>query len=139
MNTRGDRVVIVGAGVIGTACAYYLNRAGWTVTIIDQGEFGKGCSHANCGFVCPSHILPLAAPGAVGRTIKALFQRDTPLSIKPRLDMSLWSWLYHFARRCNQHAMLEAGLAIQALLNSSRLLYDELFRTEALDAEWQTC
>ncbi len=130
-------VLIIGGGVIGAACAHYLVKSGRQVTLIDQGKLGQGCSHGNCGFVCPSHILPLATPGSVGRTVKALFQRDAPLSIKPRLDVSLWSWLYHFARRCNQHDMLEAGRAIQALLNSSRSLYDELFRTEALDAEWE--
>jgi D-amino-acid dehydrogenase len=131
-------VVVIGGGVIGAACAHYLVKSGRRVTVIDRGEFGRGCSHANCGFVCPSHVLPLAVPGAVGRTIKALFQRDSPFSIKPRLDPSLWSWLWHFARRCNQTDMLEAGRAIQALLNSSRALYDDLFRTEKLDAEWET-
>ena len=133
-----ERVLIVGAGVIGTACAYYLSESGRQVTLIDRGEFGKGCSHANCGFVCPSHILPLAMPGAVGKALRALFQKNAPLSIKPRLDVSLWSWLYHFARRSNERDMLEAGQAIQALLNSSRCLYDRLFQTEALDAEWET-
>src|SRR5579864_954684 len=132
------QILIIGGGVVGTACAYFLARAGEQVTVIDRGEFGKGCSHGNCGFVCPSHILPLAMPGAVGRTFRALFEKDSPFSIKPRFDPSLWSWLYHFTRRCNERDMLESGRAIQALLNSSRLLYDELFRTEPIDAEWET-
>jgi D-amino-acid dehydrogenase len=131
-------VLVVGAGVVGTACAYYLGRAGWTVTVLDQGRFGMGCSHANCGFVCPSHVLPLAAPGAVRTALKSLFQRNAPFSIKPRFDPALWRWLYRFARRCNRHDMLEAGRAIQALLDSSRRLYDELVREEALDCEWET-
>src|SRR6059058_815053 len=112
--------VVVGGGVIGASCAYYLSRAGWSVTVLDRGEFGKGCSHGNCGFVCPSHVLPLAVPGTVGRTFKALFQPNSPLSIKPRLDPTLWRWLFHFARRCNARDMLTAGRAIQALLKSSR-------------------
>ncbi len=132
-----QRVVIIGGGVIGAACAYYLQQSGWQVTIIDRSEFGRGCSHANCGFVCPSHVLPLAVPGAISRTFKALFHRDSPFSIKPRLDLGLWSWLWHFARRCNQSDMLDSGRAIQALLNSSRILYDDLFETEKLDAEWE--
>src|SRR5216684_3769817 len=130
--------LIIGGGVIGTACAHYLLKSGWRVTIIDRGQFGRGCSHANCGFVCPSHVLPLAVPGAIRQTIKALFQPNSPFSIKPRLDPRLWSWLLRFARRCNHADMLEAGRAIQLLLNSSRALYDDLFETEALDAEWET-
>jgi D-amino-acid dehydrogenase len=130
------RVVVIGAGVIGAGCAHYLNRAGWDVTVIDRGKFGGGCSHANCGLVVPSHVLPLAGPGAIGKTAAALSRRNSPFSIKPRLDPPLWSWLIRFARRCNERNMLEAGRAIQALLDSSRSLYNELFHSEKVEAEW---
>jgi D-amino-acid dehydrogenase len=132
------KVIVVGGGVIGAACAHFLARSGWTVSIVDQGGFGQGCSHANCGFVCPSHVLPLAAPGAVKAALKALFQPNGPLSIKLRFDPALWSWLYRFARRCNHRGMMEAGRAVQALLNSSRSLYQQLMDEEHLDCEWQT-
>jgi D-amino-acid dehydrogenase len=131
------RAVVVGGGVIGVACAHYLQRAGWRVTLIDQGTVGGGCSHANCGFVCPSHVLPHAGPGILFSTLKTLLHKDSPLTIRPRLDPALWGWLLRFARRCNRADMLEAGRAIQALLNSSRALYGELVRTEPLQAEWE--
>ena len=136
MSSAG-RVIVVGGGVIGAACAYYLSRSGWDVEVLEQGAFGKGCSHGNCGFVCPSHVLPLAEPGAVWRALKAMLKKDSPFYIKPRFDPSLWGWLLKFARRCNVSAMLEAGRAIQALLNSSRALYDELLREEPIDCEWE--
>ena len=138
MSTVSGHVIVIGGGVIGTACAYYLSRAGWAVTVLDRGEFGRGCSHANCGLICPSHVLPLAEPGAAWRAFKSLFRKDAPFSIKPRIDLALWGWLLKFARRCNTRAMLKAGRAIQALLTSSRALYDELMRAEALDCEWET-
>jgi D-amino-acid dehydrogenase len=132
------RVVVIGGGVIGAACAYYLNRAGREVTVIDRGRFGKGCSHGNCGYVCPSHVLPLAAPGAILPALRSLLNRRSPFTIKPRWDLSLWRWLLKFALRCNRQDMLSAGHGIQALLQSSRQLYDEWMRTELLDCEWQT-
>jgi D-amino-acid dehydrogenase len=137
MSDAARRVIVVGGGVIGAACAHYLARGGWSVTVLDRGEFGQGCSHGNCGFVCPSHVLPLAAPGAFGPALRSLLQRDSPFRIKPRFDPALWAWLYHFARRCNARDMMAAGRAIQALLNSSRRLYDELLAEEPLDCEWQ--
>jgi D-amino-acid dehydrogenase len=137
MKTAGNRAIVVGGGVIGAACAYYLSRANWAVEVVDQGEFGKGCSHANCGIICPSHVLPLAEPGAVWRTLQTFFHRDSPVSIKPRFDPALWGWLWRFARRCNHRDMMAAARAIQALLNSSRRLYDELFHDEPFDCEWQ--
>lgn len=136
--SASPQVVVVGGGVVGAACAYYLNRAGMAVTILEQGQFGMGCSHANCGFVCPSHVLPLAMPGAVRSGLKSLFQSNGPLSIKLRVGPALWGWLYHFARRCNERDMLETGHAVQALLNSSRALYQQLIEEEHLDCEWET-
>jgi D-amino-acid dehydrogenase len=101
MSRTDGHVVVVGAGVIGAACAHFLRLSGREVTVLDQGGFGRGCSHANCGFVCPSHVLPLAAPGATRAALGALLRPNGPLSIRPRFDPALWSWLYHFARRCN--------------------------------------
>lgn len=137
MGASPGKVIVVGAGVVGAACAHFLVRSGWSVTIIDKGAFGQGCSHANCGFVCPSHVLPLAEPGAVGRTLKAMLRKDSPFYIKPRLDFALWGWLTRFMARCKPHYVLEAGKAIQALLHSSRRLYDELVQKGGLDCEWQ--
>jgi D-amino-acid dehydrogenase len=135
---NGSRVIVVGGGVIGSACAYFLKQAGWAdVTVLDRGRFGQGCSHGNCGFVSPSHVLPLAVPGAIGQTLKALASRNSSFSIKPRLDGTLWSWLWQFARRCNEHDMLASAVAIQALLRSSRALYDQLMASEPFDCEWQ--
>ncbi len=132
------RVVVIGGGVIGAACAHYLAQAGWSVTILDKGDFGKGCSHGNCGYVCPSHVLPLAVPGAVGSALRSLFQPESPFRIKPRIDVALWNWLGHFALRCNRRDMMESAHAIRALLVSSRGLYDELMNSGSFDCEWQT-
>jgi D-amino-acid dehydrogenase len=129
--------VVVGGGVIGASCAYYLSKAGWSVTVLDRGDFGRGCSHGNCGFVCPSHVLPLAVPGAVRAALRALLSRDAPFTIRPRLDLALWGWLLRFARRCNVRDMMEAGRALQALLFSSRALYDTLMKEEPFDCEWE--
>ena len=130
-------MVVIGGGVIGAACAHYLNQSGWQVTILEQKEFGSGAAHGNCGYVCPSHILPLPGPGVIRKTLKAMFTPDSPFSIKPRFDLSLWSFLFQFARHCTQKDMLKAGVTLQKMLNSSQLLYEELFSTEPIDAEWQ--
>lgn len=137
MTADRDRVIIVGGGVIGAACAWYLRQAGRAVTLIEQGDFGRGCSHGNCGFVCPSHVLPLAGPGALRRTLKTLLARNSPLLVRWRLDPALWKWFWQFARRCNRRDMLSAGHAIQALLTSSRAMYDELLRATLRDVEWE--
>lgn len=133
-----ERVVVVGGGVIGAACAYYLRLAGCEVTVIDQGEFGRGCSHGNCGYVCPSHVLPLAGPGALRNTLKTLLARNSPLKVRWRFDPAMWRWFWQFAKKCNARDLLAAGHAIQSLLVSSRSLYDELLTNTLTDVEWET-
>ncbi len=131
-------IAIIGGGVVGTMTAYYLNRAGWAVTVLDKGDIGGGCSHGNCGYICPSHVLPLAAPGALTSTLKTLFAKNSPLKVRPGFALRNLGWFLRFARKCNRTSMLNAAVGIQALLNSSRRLYDELLADEKLDVEWDT-
>ena len=135
--SRGT-VVVIGGGVIGTACAYYLAKAGRHVTLIDKGRVGGACSHGNCGYICPSHVLPHAGPGALWATLKTLLHRNSPLTVRPGFLLANLGWFLGFARRCNERDMLAAAVGIQALLNSSRTLYDELLAAEGIDCEWDT-
>ena len=132
------RVVVVGSGVVGAFAAYHLARGGWRVTVVDRGAFGRGCSHANCGYVCPSHVLPLAVPGAVGATLRTLFQKNSPLKVRPATVLANLGWFLGFARRCNERQMLATGAAIQALLAASRQQFADVIASEQLDVEWET-
>lgn len=131
------RAVIVGGGVIGLASAHYLSGSGWSVVVIDRGEVGRACSWGNCGLITPSDILPLAEPGAVGRTLRALLKRNSPFSIRPGLNFTLWAWLLNFARRCNDRDMMAGAAGIHALLDSSLGLYKGLVGDGAVDCEWE--
>lgn len=137
MSGSSRRAAIIGGGVIGAASAYYLQRDGWDVTILERKSFGSGASHGNCGYVCPSHVLPLAEPGAVKSTLKALFARNSPFSIKLRFDLGLWLWLWNFYRKCNRTDMLAGGHALQGLLISSMTLFEELVANEPVDCDWE--
>ncbi|HEY2148931.1 MAG TPA: FAD-dependent oxidoreductase, partial [Pirellulales bacterium] len=137
MSGAPDRVIVVGGGVVGAACSHFLRQRGIAVTLIERGDFGRGCSHGNCGYVSPSHVLPIAGPGALWRTLKTLLKKNSPVKVRWRLNPAMWRWFWQFAGRCNQHDMIAAGHAIQALLNSSRSLYDELIGPTLTDVEWE--
>ena len=135
--SQAGSVVIVGGGIIGVSCAWYLSRAGWKVTVVDRKTIGGACSFGNCGLVCPSHVLPLTEPGAFKAAVKAMLSPGSPFRIQPRLDPALWSWMWQFSRRCNQKSMITAAHAIQALLVSSMREYEKLVHEDKLDCEWQ--
>jgi D-hydroxyproline dehydrogenase subunit beta len=46
--------VVIGAGVVGAACAYYLSAAGATVTVVDRGSVAGGTSGAGEGNILVS-------------------------------------------------------------------------------------
>jgi D-amino-acid dehydrogenase len=132
------RCVIVGGGVVGAFCAWFLSDSGRKVTIIDQSGFGAGCSHGNCGYVSPSHVFPLPAPGQLSKALRGMLSRKTALRIAPRLSPTFWWWLWKFALRCNHRDMMTAGRSRHALLQSSAALYRSLIEEHGMQVEWQT-
>ena len=133
----GRRVAIIGGGIIGIASAHFLSHAGFRVTVVDKGRVGGACSHGNCGLVCPSHVLPMAEPGAIKSTLKSMLSPGSAFRIRPRFDRSMWRWLWNFSRRCNDADMLASAKAIQPLLISSLKLYGQLVQDERLECEWK--
>lgn len=137
MSDASKHVVVIGGGIVGAMCAYSLQSVGLRVTVVDKAGFGAACSHGNCGYICPSHVLPLAEPGAILRTLKAMLKPKSPFTIKPRLDPALWRWLWAFARKCNQADMVASGHALHPILESSLALYRELIAKEDILCDWQ--
>ena len=62
MADRDPAVLVVGAGVIGLACALRLAREGHRVTLVDRGAPGRGTSFGNAGHIATEQVFPLASP-----------------------------------------------------------------------------
>jgi D-amino-acid dehydrogenase len=136
-SSRHKTAVVIGGGVIGCSAAYYLSKLGWGVRIVEAGRLGHGSSHGNCGFICPSHVLPLTMPGTLWPVMKRMFRRDSAMYLKPRWDPALWVWLMRFARTCRRANVLRVATARHALLTTSMSLYRKLLAEESLDIEWE--
>ena len=130
--------VVIGGGVIGAFTAYYLRQTGRQVTIIDRRTFGAACSHGNCGYVSPSHVLPLCRPGQLANGLKGLISSKHALRIRPQLSLTFWRWMLEFARNCNEQQMLRSAAARHTLLQSAARLYREVIEQEELQVEWTT-
>ena len=83
------RTIVVGAGVIGLACAYALKKRGRDVVVLDYGEPGGACSLGNAGWVSPSISAPIPAPGLTWTSLKWMLRSDSPLYISPRAVPSI--------------------------------------------------
>lgn len=96
---------MLGAGVVGTTSAYYLNKAGHDVVVVDrQPEAGLETSFANGGQIAAAHADPWASPSTPLKALKWLGKKDAPLLFHyMRYDPALWSWCFQFLMNCTRH------------------------------------
>jgi len=120
------KITIVGGGVIGLTCAWYLARMGESVSIVERGDVGQGASSGNTGWLVPALAAPLAAPGTIRRSLRLALKRDSPVSISPPLSVSAQRWLWRFYRSAQPASYAPATMSLARLSSSVFQLYDEL-------------
>ncbi len=134
---RRPDVLVIGAGVIGVSCAYFLAERGARVTLVDQGEVCAGCSYGNAGTIAPSHSVPLAAPGVIGQGLRWLLDPESPFYIKPRLSLELARWLWRFRAAANREQARRAVPIIRELSLKSIELYERFHREGDWDFSYE--
>ena len=132
MKTQ-KHILIIGGGIIGLFSAFYLNRAGYRVTILEKNAPLDNCSLGNAGMIVPSHFVPLAAPGMVKKGLRWMFNPESPFYIKPRMDWDLISWGLKFIQAARPEKA-EAAIPVLRDLNlESKKLYRELLQENLFD------
>jgi D-amino-acid dehydrogenase len=125
------KVVIIGGGVIGLCAAYYLQKEGHKVTVVDQSTMDFGASYVNAGYLSPSHIIPLAAPGVMKQGLKWMFNSANPLFIRPRLEKEFLQWAWAFNKSCSLQNVAHSIKAIKDICLLSSDLFSEIKASEA--------
>lgn len=119
-----QRVCIIGGGVIGLATAYALVRDGFDVTVIEaRDSLGSQTSFANGGQLSYRYVAPLADAGVPLQAIGWMLRGDSPLKLRPRLDLAQWRWMASFLAACRSSVNREnaAHLLRLALLSQETL------------------
>lgn len=115
---------IIGGGVIGLSCAWYLKKAGYDVTVVDKTDMQDGCSFGNSGIIVPSHSIPLAAPGVISQGLRWMLNARSPFYIKPRLDPALIAWLWQFRKSATKAHVEKVTPIMKEFHLLSKALYD---------------
>ena len=127
------KVVIIGGGIMGVCSAYFLKKEGHEVTLIDKSNFSSGASYVNAGYITPSHIISLAAPGIITKGLKWMFNPSSPFYVKPRLDKDFLQWAWAFKRSSTKQKVAQSIPVIKDINILSRELYVAMKSSGDLD------
>ena len=121
-----SEIIIIGGGIIGLSSAYYLQKGGHQVTILEKGDLTDNCSFGNAGMIVPSHFVPLASPGMVQQGIRWMFNSKSPFYVKPSLNPALFSWGMKFLKHANTSHVENSAKPLLEISLLSKKLYEEL-------------
>lgn len=119
-------IVIIGGGIVGLSTAYFLQKEGHQVTVIDKSDITSGASFVNAGYITPSHIIPLASPGKITQGLKWMFNSASPFYMKPRLDQDFIKWSWYFKKSSTKEKVEKAIPVIKDINLLSRDLFEAI-------------
>lgn len=129
--------IIIGGGIIGLCTAYYLQKEGHQVTVIDQSGMDAGASYVNAGYISPSHVVPLSAPGVVKKGLQWMFDPASPFYVKPRLEPDFLRWAWAFNKSCTQTHVERAAAVIRNIAVMSHELYEGISEEPQFDFHFE--
>jgi D-amino-acid dehydrogenase len=112
-----ESVAVIGAGVVGLACASRLHMRGHAVTVIDPRDPGMHCSYGNAGCLSRASCVPLGLPGVLAKVPGWLLDPMGPLAIPPRYALAIAPWLWRFWRSTSMEQVNRTADALHALLD----------------------
>ncbi|HVU59005.1 MAG TPA: FAD-dependent oxidoreductase [Puia sp.] len=133
-----ENVIVAGGGIIGLSSAYYLQQAGYSVTVLDKSDFLDNCSYGNCGYVCPSHFIPLATPGIVKQGLKWMLNSQSPFYVQPRLSRSLIDWGLKFMKSATKEHVERSAVPLRDIALLSQQEYEQVwFKQPVFDVAYE--
>jgi D-amino-acid dehydrogenase len=145
--------IVLGAGAVGIATAYYLARGGDRVAVVErQKAAAMETSWGNGGVIHASEVEPWSQPGMAKNILRWIGHEDAPLLLRLSALPNMWRWGMRFILNCNEakfrrHCESNLALALhslrslQEIRNELGIAYDaatngvlKIYRsTEALD------
>lgn len=133
------KVIVLGAGIIGTASAWFLNKAGHEVTVIErQPGAAQETSFANGCQISVSHAEPWANPAAPLKILKWLGKEDAPLLFRLRPEWLQWRWGMEFLRQCTPSRTADNIRQIVSIAEYSRQTLQAVRAETGVDYDCKT-
>ncbi|MCW8832065.1 MAG: FAD-binding oxidoreductase [Colwellia sp.] len=112
-NTQ--KVVVIGAGIVGVNCALALQILGYQVTLLDKQGIGEGCSKGNAGHFATEQVFPLAEPALLMQLPKMLLDPLGPVALSAKHFFKAIPWFLQFFNNMRADKRANNSTALQAL------------------------
>ena len=126
MGTPHRQAVVLGAGIVGTACALALQREGFAVTVIDRGPPGEACSLGNAGHLGTASIIAQSLPGILRKVPAMLLDAESPLTVRFPYLLRHLRWFVRFALAARRDRTVATAHALAGLLAAVEAAYAPL-------------
>ena len=123
-----QRVVVIGAGIVGIACALNLRRDGHDVVVLDPRLPGEGASFGNAGLIANCTVDPIGMPGIIRRVPRMLLDPMGPLAIRWRYLPRIAPWLIHLAAASRVERVEAISHALASLVGDAVEAWRDLVR-----------
>ncbi|WP_236795028.1 FAD-binding oxidoreductase [Amycolatopsis sp. GM8] len=120
------QVVVVGAGVVGLSCAWFLQEHGADVTVLDRSGVGAGASWGNAGYITPAMSAPLPEPALLREGVRSLLTPGSPVTVSGRVSAATLAFLAGFTRNSTGSRWRRGMAALAPLGLASIPAFDEL-------------
>ena len=120
-------IAVVGAGIVGICSAYFLNKSGFQVTLIDKNDPGSVTSYGHACTFADYACIPVNSPNLFKEIPSMLLQSDSPLAVDFFYAIKNFGWVFKFLQNCTTKKVNYISNSLGGLLNSASMSYDEIF------------
>jgi D-amino-acid dehydrogenase len=128
------KVIVLGAGVVGTTTAYQLQKDGHEVVVIERQPVAAAeTSWGNAGMVAPGHSFVWSSPKAPMILLKSIVMKDQALRFRFSGDPRLYSWSWRFLMECTVEKARRNTLLKHRLAAYSQSVLQQMLTEESID------
>ena len=126
MQTK-PHIAVVGAGIVGICSAYFLNKSGFNVTLIDKNDPGSMTSYGHACTFADYACVPVNSPNLFKEIPSMLLRSDGPLTVDFFYAIKNFGWAFKFLQNCTTKKVNHISNSLGGLLSGASISYDEIF------------
>jgi D-amino-acid dehydrogenase len=122
------KIAVIGAGIVGICSAYFLQKSGFKVTLVDHNEPGSMTSSGHACTFADYACVPVNSPTIFKDFPAMVLRQDGPLAMNFAYMIKNLPWAISFLKNCSRDKVEYIASSLAGFLKHSRLSYDQLFK-----------